>query len=351
MIEDMTMIATMTGAGFDPHFWWWIAIWVGAMGMFFGSFMNVVVYRLPTGKALAYPGSACPTCGHAVRWYDNVPVLSWLLLRARCRDCRTPISARYPLVEAVVGAMFLWLVMAEVYPGGVTLPAAREIIGLPLHVVDGARRTAAFDNMLWLSFVFRLLLMCTLFCAALIEYDRRCPPLKLYWPAMLVGLLLPLWQPLVRPIPAWSLDVVASRLWIFVPYPESPAWVDGFRGLVVGLLAGALLAIGARNLNGALAAILNLAIVGVYLGWQAAMFLAAATAIAGLVVDRFTRRIPDAMLLFALTFIFMLNWGRLAEQLPDILGPHANWHITAIAGVGVLTIGCGMVRILLRRGN
>ena len=334
-----TILATTTGAGFDPQFWWWIAIWIAAMGMFFGSFMNVVVYRLPAGKALAYPGSACPTCGHPVRWYDNVPVVSWLILRAKCRDCHTPISGRYPLVEAIVGAMFVWLVMAEVYSGGATLPAADRVAGAEMHIVAGARSTAAYDGMLWLSYTYRLLLMCTLFCAALIEYDRRCPPLKLYWPALLVGLLLPFWQPMVRPIPACA----CSQTLI------GAASLDGVLGLAVGLFSGGLLAIGARNLNAVLAAIFNLSIVGVFLGWQAALLLVAATAVAGLMVDRFTRRVPDSLLLFVLAFAFMLNWGRLVVQIPGLLSPHAN--LTAIISVCALTAGVGADRILLRRGN
>ena len=93
------LFATTVGAGFEPKFWWLIGAWIALMGAFFGSFMNVVVYRLPAGKRLAYPGSACPFCGHAVRWFDNVPVLSWLVLRGRCRDCRRHIAGRYPFVE------------------------------------------------------------------------------------------------------------------------------------------------------------------------------------------------------------------------------------------------------------
>jgi leader peptidase (prepilin peptidase) / N-methyltransferase len=68
-------------------------------GAVVGSFLNVVIVRLPEGKSLAYPPSSCPACGHPIRPYDNVPVLSYLALRGRCRDCATGISPRYPLVE------------------------------------------------------------------------------------------------------------------------------------------------------------------------------------------------------------------------------------------------------------
>jgi len=68
-------------------------------GLVIGSFLNVVIARLPTGRSIARPPSACPACGAPIRWYDNVPVLSWLWLRARCRACRAVISWRYPAVE------------------------------------------------------------------------------------------------------------------------------------------------------------------------------------------------------------------------------------------------------------
>jgi len=73
-------------------------------GLIVGSFLNVVVYRLPLGESLVLPGSYCPSCGVPIKPYDNVPVFGWLLLRGHCRSCRTPISARYPLVEALTAA-------------------------------------------------------------------------------------------------------------------------------------------------------------------------------------------------------------------------------------------------------
>ena len=80
---------------------------VFALGAVIGSFANVCIYRLPRGESVVTPRSHCPRCGHAVAAWDNVPILSWLLLRARCRDCGAPISARYVLVETLVGAIFL----------------------------------------------------------------------------------------------------------------------------------------------------------------------------------------------------------------------------------------------------
>lgn len=84
----------------------WLVV-SGLAGACVGSFLNVVIWRLPRGENLAVPGSHCPRCDRAIRWFDNLPVLSWLLLRARCRGCRAPISARYPAVEALTGLLFV----------------------------------------------------------------------------------------------------------------------------------------------------------------------------------------------------------------------------------------------------
>jgi leader peptidase (prepilin peptidase)/N-methyltransferase len=82
-------------------------------GLCLGSFLNVVAYRLPAGISLASPGSACSGCGSQIRPYDNVPVLSWLALRGRCRNCNSAISPRYPITEAVTGALFAGVVIAH----------------------------------------------------------------------------------------------------------------------------------------------------------------------------------------------------------------------------------------------
>jgi leader peptidase (prepilin peptidase)/N-methyltransferase len=79
--------------------------WVGFIfGLVIGSFLNVCIYRLPASQSIARPRSRCPRCGHPIRPYDNIPVLSYLLLRGRCRDCGNPISPRYPMVELLSGA-------------------------------------------------------------------------------------------------------------------------------------------------------------------------------------------------------------------------------------------------------
>ena len=75
-------------------------------GAILGSFANVVIYRLPLGKSIVRPGSACMSCGKSVRWYNNVPILAWFWLRGRCANCKAPYSFRYPFVEFLMGALF-----------------------------------------------------------------------------------------------------------------------------------------------------------------------------------------------------------------------------------------------------
>lgn len=128
-------------------------------GAVIGSFLNVVVYRLPRRESLVSPGSRCPGCGTAIRPYDNVPVLGWLLLRGRCRACQTAISPRYPAVEALTAVLALSVVLVKhsvhdialglvlvgilvpvalidlehrVIPNKITLPAAIAAIGIGL---------------------------------------------------------------------------------------------------------------------------------------------------------------------------------------------------------------------------
>lgn len=100
------------------------------LGLVIGSFINVVAHRVPLDRSIVTPPSACPACGTPIRPYDNIPVLSWVLLRGRCRTCGEPISARYPLVEAGTALLFVaalwviglnWVLPAYLWFAGVTM--------------------------------------------------------------------------------------------------------------------------------------------------------------------------------------------------------------------------------------
>ncbi len=119
----------------------------GLLGLAVGSFLNVVIHRVPRDESLVRPGSHCPHCGSAVRHRHNVPVLGWLLLGGRCADCRAPISARYPLVEAGTAALFVavaarfglsWELPAYLYLAAIAIALAAidlDVLRLPNAIV------------------------------------------------------------------------------------------------------------------------------------------------------------------------------------------------------------------------
>lgn len=116
----------------------WIGL-VGVLGTLIGSFLNVVVARVPDGRSVVRPGSACPQCRHEVRGRDNVPVLSWLVLRGRCRDCAAPIPVRYPLVEAGTGLVFVLVALRLAATDELDVLAACLVVaaaGVALALID-----------------------------------------------------------------------------------------------------------------------------------------------------------------------------------------------------------------------
>lgn len=127
-------------------------------GLLIGSFLNVVAYRLPRKESLAFPGSHCTACEVPIKPWDNIPLLSWMVLRGRCRSCAAPIASRYPLVEAMTAALFAVVVL-----------------------VHHADRT---------MLVLGLVLVAFLVPMALIDLEHRIIPNKLTGPAAVVGLVL-----------------------------------------------------------------------------------------------------------------------------------------------------------------
>ena len=97
---------------FPPEFYWFFSAFVFLAGLCIGSFLNVCIWRIPRDESIVWPGSHCPACNHAIAPWDNVPLLSWLVLNGKCRHCKAPISPRYFVVELLTGALFtaLWLV-------------------------------------------------------------------------------------------------------------------------------------------------------------------------------------------------------------------------------------------------
>ena len=145
----------------------------GVLGLVIGSFLNVVAYRVPAMRSIVSPPSACPTCGTAIQARDNVPVLSWLLLRGKCRTCANPISKRYPLVELGTGLFFaavmVWCGMST---GDVSTGSTGGMVAWLLGLV-------AFLYLAAISMVL-----------ALIDVDTHTLPNRIVLPSYVVGIVL-----------------------------------------------------------------------------------------------------------------------------------------------------------------
>ncbi|MBL7220794.1 MAG: A24 family peptidase [Phycisphaerae bacterium] len=144
-------------------------MFVVAFAACIGSFLNVVVYRLPRGQSLVFPGSRCPSCGYAIKWYDNIPLLSWLALRGQCRHCKNPISPRYLVIEVVTAAL----------AGGL------YICFFVLRMRDGM---GAFGDS-WITFIAYGLLVAGLLACAIIDIEHWIVPLEVCWAVSVIGIL------------------------------------------------------------------------------------------------------------------------------------------------------------------
>lgn len=205
---------------------WFLLVVVAALGLAIGSFLNVVIYRVPQGQSLVTPGSHCPHCGAAVRNRHNVPVLGWLVLRGRCADCAAPISPRYPLVEAFTGAAFVLVTWR--------LVALDRLDGLPVWLY-------------WTSIAIAL---------AAIDLDCHRLPNAIVlpsYPVLAVLLAAPaLWQQDYWPLLRAAIGAVAlfgSYFALALAYPKGMGFGDvklaGLIGGVLGWLSYAALVVGA----------------------------------------------------------------------------------------------------------
>lgn len=200
------------------------------LGLVLGSFLNVCIYRIPIQKSIVNPGSCCRNCSSPVRWYDNIPILSYLVLMGRCRKCRTPIGFRYPLVEALAGALSLALFL---------------------------RHGLSF------SYLHLLILSLSLVAITFIDLDHMIIPDVISIPGIIIG-------------------VPASLL---VPYISLP-------GSLIGILAGGgsfyLIALGYSLVTGKEGMgggdIKLMAMIGAWLGWQPLPIIVLLSALTGALV-------------------------------------------------------------------
>jgi leader peptidase (prepilin peptidase)/N-methyltransferase len=200
-----------------------------AIGLCIGSFLNVVIYRLPIGQSIVTPPSRCRKCGYQLRWYDNIPVLSWLFLRGRCRKCGVGVSIQYPIVELVTGAIFV-LVIWMTPPG-------------PLLAT-------------------RLILVCVLIALFGIDLEHQILPNVITLPGIAVGVLLSLIAP--------------------------PGWRDALIGALLG--GGVLYAVAGayylwrREEGMGMGDVKMLAMIGAFLGWKAVLVTLVLSSFAGAII-------------------------------------------------------------------
>lgn len=134
---------------------WIVLVFIFSMGCCVGSFLNVVIYRLPREKSLVFPGSACPACGKSIRFYDNIPLISWLSLGAKCRHCKAPVSARYFVIELLTGSVFAGVFIAYFQVGIIKDMPSLLSVGAVLYIVhmilvSAMIASSAIDLELWI---------------------------------------------------------------------------------------------------------------------------------------------------------------------------------------------------------
>lgn len=251
-----------------------------------GSFVNVIVHRVPRGESPLRGRSRCPGCGAAIRPRDNVPVLGWILLRGRCRDCGRPISPRYPLVEGVCGGLVASLAAAE-FAGAGCLPG--QAAGMPLdQILCGDRGPIVI-------FVAHAILVVALVAIGLLETAGREAV------ARPVGLLLAVWglaavaEPTLHPLGLGP----SGRRWCGVPA------IDGPSEAVVGAIAGWLAGGRCRSAAGRL----QFCLVGGGLGWQAVTIVSIVTTAIGFAGSWIAPRRRDVS-----------QWGDAAEHVVEACG-------------------------------
>ncbi len=151
-----------------PEWIWFVFTFV--LGCCVGSFLNVVVYRLPRDKSITTPSSACPACGRGIRFYDNIPLLSWLVLGGKCRYCKAPISLRYFVIELLTGLVFTGLFI------------------LYFHIAL-RRGLGTFLGGGWFVYLLHIILLAALIAASAIDLERWVIPLSICWFVTAVGLV------------------------------------------------------------------------------------------------------------------------------------------------------------------
>jgi leader peptidase (prepilin peptidase)/N-methyltransferase len=237
-----------------------LVAFIGVLGLAVGSFLNVCIYRLPRGESLVHPGSRCPHCGRSLAWFDNVPVVSWLALGGRCRQCGGPISGRYPLVELVTA--LVWILIALMTPPGALL-ASRLVLATALIVLFA------------------------------IDLEHQILPNAITLPGIVVGFFFSLVAP---PGP------VAALIGILLG-----------AGILYAIAAGYYMIRGEEGMG--MGDVKMLAMLGAFLGWKAVLLTLVLSSMAGAIVGVVLMAVSRENLKYALPFGTFLALGALVAML------------------------------------
>jgi leader peptidase (prepilin peptidase)/N-methyltransferase len=291
-----------------------------ALGANIGSFLNVVVWRMPLGKSIVHGDSRCPVCSTKIASRDNIPIFGWLGLGGQCRACGTEISPRYPIVEAITGAVFLLFYFVELISGGANLPV---------------RGINTYRGVLWIImypkwdviglYLYHCYLFCLLLVLTLMTLDRSRIPRRFLIFAFTVAMGLPLVYPDLALVPVWPSLTTGLT--------SSSAYVGA--GTIGGILIGCVLhwawRRGLQHEPSELMAIIPaFGLIGTVLGWQAVLSLN--TFFCGLMLLRILFvGSSDRLLvsLFAALLIHHLLW-RVMSFWSGLIWPHASSSATSV---------------------
>ena len=326
--------------------------WFFILGACIGSFINVVVWRMPLGKSALFRPSFCPRCHAKIRLIDNIPVLGWVKLRGRCRKCRLPISFRYPLVEFLFGTIFLILFLAEYLTGAANIPGSAE------YTQTGVVYLVWFmKSELMSMYLFHCGLISFLLAVGLMRFDNSAIPIRLVLFVLVVGIGLVIAFPHLQTVRYWGV-MEMYKAGVGGSEPYFPTWVDRITtpglGLLVGAVMGAWIGFVSSNLmkisklqnqRTFFAMLVIGSTVGASLGWQAVLSVFAIQALlllALLPILVITRQPRSKLRIYCEQFclavlIHLLAWEQM-EQWNWWISGDPNWF--ALAGaIFVATIG------------
>lgn len=203
-----------------------VGFFVFALGAIVGSFLNVVVYRLPAGMSVVAPPSRCPTCGARLSWHENLPIIGWFLVKGKCRYCQVKISPQYVCVETIVALLFLGLYIAYYVAGPSAIYTWWGSVGGDWFYYSHIYRSAPY-------FIAHLFLVAGLLAMTLIDARTFTIPLQIPLTITIVGFLAAIIQPLIPTVPA------TGTLWPMVTtctWPWFMSCACGMLGIFIGIL-------------------------------------------------------------------------------------------------------------------